>query len=336
MNNLGGYKRTKCFCGFMTMRFNRRKNPDIGLLARLAGPVMLALFSVATIHAQSKAADYPVPRYDLKDLAVQYGVKQGDQTGILAKITVATSDASGISALVRITLLDEDEEPLEDTDGRFAVDGTVGAELTIEPTKNPMDVTLNFFVPYDDIEVIGSGEQTLMIDVDVVDEFGELLQHLGFHEFLFTVGSTGSLPPPSVESGMGAVLTDITVEQDVIQEGTGFGGVRIRFTADQVTGLKGIDALIMVRFLKGGESGDFVQSALRKYGDEIGRLAVTYPINAGFDPAKFSNVEVFVPYSAFALSKGAHTLDIDFDIVTKTSEEISVHIGYKTFELKIK
>lgn len=330
MNNLRGYKPD----GVDPQR-GRRQMIKHKRAAYVLGSVFAVLIAMLSAHAQSKPVPNQVPKYELKDLAVEYDFKQGGQTGISAKITVSTGDAAGVDSLLRITLLDEDEEPLEDTDGRFAVDGTVGTELNMKPTRSPMDVTLKFFIPYDDIEVIGSGEQTLMIDVDVVDEFGELIQHLGFHEFLFTVGSSESTQPPA-ESGMSAVLSDVTVQHDAIEEGTGLRGIRIRFTADQVTGLKGIDAFIVVRFLEGGDSGEYVRSALRKYADEIGKLAVKYPIKAGFDPARFSNVEIFVPYSAFPFAKGTRTIDIDFDILANKPEEVFVHFGYKAIELNIK
>ena len=303
--------------------------------ACVLGSVFAVLIATLSTHAQSTPAPNQIPKYELKDLTVEYGFKQGGQTGISAKITVATEDAAGVDSLLRITLLDEDEEPLEDTDGRFAVDGTVGAELKMKPTRSPMDVTLKFFIPYDDIEVIGSGEQTLMIDVDVVDGFGELVQHLGFHEFLFSVGSSESTQPPP-DSGMSAVLSDVTVQHDAIEEGTGLRGIRIRFTADQVTGLKGIDAFLVVRFLEGGDSGEYVRSAIPRFADDNGELISVFPIKAGFDPARFSNVEVFFPYTAFPFPKGARTLDIDFDIIAKKPEEVFVHFGYKTIELTIK
>ena len=148
---------------------------------RVLGVVLMSILMVAVAFAQAKTSSDKAPSYELKDLSVDYGVKQGNQNGLLVKVVISATNANGVESFLRVTLLDEDEEPLEDTDGRFEVDGFVGTQSKIKPTRSPMDVTVNFFIPYDDIEVIGSGEQLLMLDVDVVDGVGDYYQHLGFH-----------------------------------------------------------------------------------------------------------------------------------------------------------
>ena len=298
------------------------------------GIASLVLFSSSLLFGQARPIEKSSPVYDLADLAVEYGVKEAGQNGIVVKISLYSDKVAGLNHFLRITLLDENEDPLEDTDGRFAVDGLVGTQTNIRTTKPSETRNLKFFVPYDDIEVIGTGEQLLLMDFDVVDADGELVQHIGLHEFLFTFGGMSSNESDLGNLGINGVLTNVNVSHNVVRQSS--RGMVVKFTVDQVTGLKGINATIAVRFLKSVDDEEYVQSALSKYADANGDLIFTFPIKASFDPAKFSDVEIFVPYAAFPFKKGNHKVEMDFDILVNLSEEAFAHLGYKSAEIKIK
>lgn len=298
------------------------------------GVAIFGLLSCSVLLAQVRPIEKPTPIYDLADLAVEYGIREAGQSGILVKINLYSDKVAGLNHFLRITILDEDEDPLDDTDGRFAVDGLVGTQINIKSSKDVENRNLRLFVPYDDIEVIGSGEQLLIMDFDVVDADGELVQHIGLHEFLFSSGGMSSSESPLDGSGIEGILTDVNIQHNVVRESS--RGMVVKFTVDQIKGMKGVDAFFAVRFLKTVDDEDYVRSALPKYADASGNLIVSFPIKAGFDPAKFSNVELFVPYAAFPFKKGSHKVELDIDMRAKSQEETFVHLGYKTAEIKIK
>lgn len=306
---------------------------DVKNIRKFLGAVIVLAFASSAASAQARPVTEIVPKFELSDLKVDYGVREGQRNGMSVKIAVSTKDANRVESYLRITVLDEDEEALEDTDGRFQVDGLVGTEVKIKPTRSQETLNLTFFVPYDDIEAIGSGEQLLILDFDVMDADGELYQHLGVHEFLFTVGKMSS-QEDETELGIGGVVSKIEVKNDIVRDSV--SGVLIRFTVDQVTKLKDVEASIAVRFLPDGDSEDYIQSALRRYADTNGDLIATFPIKAAYDPAKFSDVEIFVPYAAFPFKKGNHKVEIDIDILVGAPDDLLVHLGYTSAEIRIK
>jgi len=302
--------------------------------AGILGTMTIVLFSYSVMLGQGRAVERLVPVYNLADFTVEYGVKETGRIGILVKIDLNSRNVAGLNHFLRVTILDENEDPLEDTDGRFAVDGLVGTQIGIKTAKDPGLRNLRLFVPYDEIEVIGSGEQLLIMDFDVVDADGELIQHLDLHEFLFTLGEMTSNESPLDSLGIEGILTDVNIRHDVVRKSV--KGIVVRFTIDQVTGLKGVDALISMRFLQSVDSDEYVQSKLPAFADDNGDLIVTMPIKAGFDPAKFSDVAMFVPSAAFPFKKGKHKVEMDIDILASLPEEILVHIGFMSVELQIK
>jgi len=309
----------------------------MNLLKRAAfvfGAMPILLFGHSVLMGQGRSVERPMPVYNMADFTVEYGVKEAGRNGILLKIDLQSEKVAGLNHFLRVTILDENEDPLEDTDGRFAVDGLVGTQIGIKTAKDPGLRNLRLFVPYDEIEAIGTGEQLLLMDFDVVDADGELIQHLGLHEFLFTLGGMTSNESPFDSLGIDGILTDVNVRHDFVRESV--KGMVVRFTIDQVTGLKGKDAFISLRFLESVDSDEYVQSKLPAFADGNGDLIVTMPIKAGFDPAKFADVEMFVPYAAFPFKSGTYKVEMDIDILASVPEEIMVHIGFMTVDLQIK
>jgi len=314
-----------------SLRLAGSGDSNMRIFNRLIGAMTLSLtilLTGSTVFSQAEQSQAPSQSFELKNISVDYDLKQDGEIGMRIRLDLNAQGYRNKEVYLRLTFLDEMEEPLEDTDGRYQIDGTVALERKVRPTKNVDQFKdLALFMPYDGIETRESGESNLLIDIDIVDSLGELIQHLDFHEFVFDDGKSPVAPLPA-EGGVSGVLSEVTITHGVERES--MPGMLVKFTVDQVVGLKGVDAFITLRFLESVEEEEYVQSAIPRYADGNGDLIITSPINAGFDPAKFSDVEMFVPYSAFSLEKGTHTVEMDIDILASKPKEVFLHLGYKT------
>lgn len=120
---------------------------------------------------------------------VDYDVTEKGQFGMVIHTKFSLSNLKGVdSRLViyfdRLTNANtKTYTRLKSSDNRFQRDGNVAAEILLKPG---FDVTeyndLKVFIPYNELHLT-TGEHSLKMDIDLLYENGELIEHLAFHEF---------------------------------------------------------------------------------------------------------------------------------------------------------
>lgn len=122
---------------------------------------------------------------------VDYDVTEKGQFGMLIHIKFSVSNMKGVdSRLViyfdRLTNAQTKAySRLRSSDNRYQRDGNVAAEIALKPG---FDITeyadLRVFIPYNELHLT-AGEHSLKMDIDIIYENGEPVEHLAFHEFSY-------------------------------------------------------------------------------------------------------------------------------------------------------
>ena len=292
------------------------------LLSIFAG---LAVFLTGmSVSAQQQKAtpssDSPVT---LDKVWIDYDVTQGKANGIVVHAALTLKGMKGVPAQLRFTLLDSENEPIVDSDGEFAEDGVVSvAKYLAIPSDPTVLKDERLFIPYAQFE-LEDGKYSLGIDVDVVDDTGELIAHLAIEEFEYEQGEV-----PVEENGVSAVIENLVIQQNVTREGK--VGILAKLTLDQVTGLKGVTSGLAMRVFDMDD--DPLMANSEAYASESGHLVTVFIMKPAFDPAKFENVELFIPYDEFVVSKGTRKLKLDFDLISDDWETLK-HLEFREFEM---
>ncbi|MBK8148691.1 MAG: zinc ribbon domain-containing protein [Acidobacteria bacterium] len=112
-----------------------------------------------------------------------------------------------------------------------------------------------------------------------------------------------------------------------VKEG-GRTGMRI-FTTFTVYDLKGSDLYLALYFQK--EDGTPLKTSNTKFASSAGDVAVFKELKPGFDETFYDELELFIPYDEFKLSKGKYNLKIDASVIYKVGGLVD-HLDYYPFE----
>lgn len=118
---------------------------------------------------------------------VDHDVTEGGKRGMRLHTTFKLFGMKGISAYLQIKFLKSDNTPLMDRNNEFEhKDGSVAAFGILEPGyDSTIFENYEVFMPYAELD-LASGKHNLKMDVDVIYEAGELIQHLTIYEFEYT------------------------------------------------------------------------------------------------------------------------------------------------------
>lgn len=118
---------------------------------------------------------------------IDYNVTENGQLGMRIHTKFTVYNMKGIDGALRIYFQRSDGTSLKSSDGNYESElGNVAAFRDIKPGYEPTVYNdLTTFMPYNEFH-LGPGKYNLKMDVDLIDEPGNLLQHLTFYEFVYT------------------------------------------------------------------------------------------------------------------------------------------------------
>lgn len=132
--------------------------------------------------------------------------------------------------------------------------------------------------------------------------------------------------PEKNNSDARATLSKIWADYNVREDGRLGMKVHTRFT---VYNLKGTELYLALYFQK--DDGTPLETSNTKFSSESGQTAVFESLKPGFDEAYYEDIDLFMPYDEFNLTKGKYKLKIDADVIYKGGGRLD-HLDYYEFE----
>jgi hypothetical protein len=290
-----------------------------GRLLTLVSLSVCLLLASPALAADSEATAKPSARFD--KVWVDYDVTQEGKFGMLIHLKFTVYEMKGVDSYARITYLDEDNEYLKDNNKSFyTTGGDVATFKSLKPGYEPTDYNdLQMFMPYTELD-LSAGKYSLQMDIDLIYESGELIQHMAYKDFEYTKGGTS----PST-SNITAKYDKAWVEYDVTEKGIRGMRIHTKFT---VSGMKGVDGDIRIYFQR--SDGTSLKSADGQFESKLGNVAAFIDIKPAYDPAEYGDLSVFMPYNEFHLGPGNYDLKMDIDLIDSEGTLIQ-HLGFYDF-----
>jgi len=118
---------------------------------------------------------------------VEDNVTVGGKRGMKIHTAFTVFGLKSVSCYLQLKFLTSDGKPLMDKNGEFEhEDGSVAAFGEFKPEyDSALFKDFSIFMPYAEFD-LPSGKYNLKVDVDVIYEAGELIQHLTIYEFVYT------------------------------------------------------------------------------------------------------------------------------------------------------
>jgi hypothetical protein len=208
-------------------------------------------------------------------------------------------------------------DPIKSTNSKYSTkSGQLAAFREIKPGFNPaVYKDFNVFIPYSEIK-LPAGVSQVKLDADLIYEDGELIQHLEFYEYTFRTAPAAN---PIVTFG------SIRVEYDVTEDRK--RGMRV-FVTFNVKNMVDVESYLAVFFEK--DNGDKLFTSNSTYRSPEGQTTAYRLLKPQFPSTDYKDLQVFIPYDEFNLTKGNHNLRAHADIVYPNGELIQ-HLGYYPF-----
>ncbi len=281
----------------------------------LAAVLLSLMFSAAVIKAQP-ATKTNKPSATFQRTWVDYDVTESGKKGMRIHTAFKVFGMKGVGSYLQIKFQKRDGTPLMDNNSEFDhEDGSVAVFGTLKPGYEPtVYEDFDIFMPYDELDLTTAGNYQLRMDIDVIKEAGDLVEHLTFYNFDFT--------QPGKTTGASATFQKIWVDYDITEGGK--LGMRIH-TAFKVFGMKGVGSYLQIKFQK--RDGTPLMDKNGVLVHEDGSVAAFVKLRPGFDPAVFEDEPIFMPYSELDLPAGKHLLKMDVDVIY----EEGALIGHLTF-----
>ncbi len=123
-------------------------------------------------------------------------------------------------------------------------------------------------------------------------------------------------------ASIGKIRADFNVKEG------GRSGMRV-YTTFTVYDLKGSDLYLALYFQK--EDGTPLKTSNQKYASTAGEVAVFEELKPGFDETLYNEMELFIPYDEFKLTKGKYDLRVDASVIYKGGGLVD-HLDYYPFQ----
>lgn len=124
------------------------------------------------------------PSGSFEKMWVDYNVTEKGRFGMRIHVDFSTYNLKGVESDVLIRFQKEDNSYLLTNNGAFkSKNGEVAVSRALKPGFDTAVYTdLQFFMPYNEFK-LNRGKYNLKMDVDLIYENGDLIQHLNFYEF---------------------------------------------------------------------------------------------------------------------------------------------------------
>jgi len=263
------------------------------------------------------------PSAEFKSCWVDYNVTENGRKGMRVHVNFEVTGLKGVDSKLVARVQSDNGDFLMSNSSYSNDEGQLETSYSIKPGY-PTTVyeDAEMFLPYSEIRV-GQGVWALKLDIDLSYEDGELIQHLAFKNFRFTLPSYAEDTPDKPE--VSAKVNRIWVDYDVFENRKKGMRIHVNF---EVTGLKDIDSKLTVRVVR---DNDTYLSSRTSYSNEEGELEVSFVMKPGYPTTVYKDADVFLPYDEIVLRKGVWDLKLDIDLNYDNGELID-HLEYHEFE----
>lgn len=126
------------------------------------------------------------PRAEFEKIWVDYNVKENGRLGMRIHVKFSVFNMKDVDSRLAINFEKADGTKLTTTNKKFAnKDGKVAVSRALKPGfDDTIYKDLEIFMPYEELK-LGPGKYDLKMDADVTYENGELVEHLGYHDFIY-------------------------------------------------------------------------------------------------------------------------------------------------------
>lgn len=277
-----------------------------------AAVLLFLMFSAATANAQPATTRSSAPSATFQRIWVDYDVTVEGKRGMRIHTAFKALGMKGVSSYLQIKFQKPDGVALKDTNGSYDhEDGSVAVFRSLNPGYDPaVYEDLDAFMPYDELD-LPAGKYALRMDVDLIYEAGELIQHLTFHPFDFTQASRNTTPVKTAAKPS-ALFDRIWVDYDVTEGGKYGMRIHVKFTTYN---MKNLPSYLAIYFAKA--DGTKLMTKNVSYSSKSGQVALYQELDIRNDPGVFEDLKLFLPYSELTVPKGKHDIQIDVDLIYK-------------------
>ena len=117
-----------------------------------------------------------------------------------------------------------------------------------------------------------------------------------------------------------ATFDKLWIDYDVFDNGVKGMKIHVKFTAYE---MKNMDAFLAIYFQTDDENSTWLMDKNSKYNSTDGYVAVYRSIKPLYDPAIYSDLDIFMPYSELDLDPGEYDLAMDVKLIYKAGGLIS-------------
>lgn len=274
-----------------------------------------ALITIAGFHAAGSPKLYfsaDEPRATFDKIWVDYDITENEQKGMRIHLKFSAYGMKGMDAYVAIYFEYNDEIGgiIKDKNQKYhSTAGDAALYQSIKPAYDPAEYNdLQLFMPYSELD-LEPGEYDLTMDIKLIYKAGGEISALTKYDFEYT--KPGS-PTINTTTWANAVFENLWVDYDVTENGQ--KGMRVHVKC-RLMELKNIDCYLALYFEK--KNGDKLFGTKTEYRSTTGQLAVYKALKPLYDEAVYDDLQLFLPYSEFKLSKGRHDLKLDAEIIYK-------------------
>ena len=129
-----------------------------------------------------------------------------------------------------------------------------------------------------------------------------------------------------------AVFDKIWIDYDITENDTKGLKIHLKFTAN---GMKEMDAFVAVYFEYNDEMGGFVKDKNKRMYSTAGDVALYMAIKPAYDPAVYSDLQLFMPYNELDLEPGEYDLTMDIKVIYKANKAVSIETALLFLVCKI-
>jgi hypothetical protein len=307
-----------------------RLTPEIEKELRIAGASTVLIAAIR--ENGPSATPNPTPRTtsstpsaSFKDLWVDYGVTEGGVSGMKIHVKFTAYGMKNLDSYLAIYFLDEDGNYLKDNNRKFnSSSGDVAVYRDLKPGYDPAEYAdYSVFMPYSELD-LPNGNWDLQMDVKLIYKAGGLISQLTKKPFNYKKGNPVTRDSSAVTSKVTRVWVDYNVTEGSVR------GMRVHVNFE-VTGLKGVDSMVVARVQK--TNGDYLLNSSSEYSNNDGQLQIKFDMKPGYDTTVYKDADLFLPYSAISVARGKWDLKLDIDLNYEDGELIK-HLEFYEFEFE--
>jgi hypothetical protein len=126
------------------------------------------------------------PGAALEKIWVDYNVRENGRLGMRIHVKFSVYNMKNVDSQLAVYFEKADGTKLKSTNKKFSSkDGQVAAYRALKPGYDgTVYKDLEVFMPYEELK-LGRGKYDLKMDADVIYENGDLVEHLGYHDFQY-------------------------------------------------------------------------------------------------------------------------------------------------------